>query len=302
MTWNLRHLAYVAEAAKAGSIAAAGERLSVSQAAVSAAINNIEAVFGVMLFQRKPGKGLLLTPTGATLMAQIETLLQNARDLEKSAALLSTRLSGTIRLGCFPTAVPHVVPPIMEALHRKYSAMTIDLHEHTLADLSSRLREGQIDAALTYKLSLDPSLKFEQLFAVNQQVAVAANDELARGDHVSLFDLAKKPMILLDLPVCRERILQSYQDLGLKPRIHFQTASTTVAERLVASGQGYAMFGFRPETPTADNAGPIRYLRVTEDLPQVEFGIATTASRQTSRALGAFIDVVRSTASRWAFS
>ncbi len=113
LRWNLRHLAYVAEAGKLGSIAAAADRLHVSQAAVSGAINNIEEMFGVRVFHRQPGRGLTLTLSGATFMAQVETLLEQAKRLEESALLLSTRLSGTIRLGCFPTAVPHIVPSVM---------------------------------------------------------------------------------------------------------------------------------------------------------------------------------------------
>ncbi|CAH1668798.1 LysR family transcriptional regulator [Chelatococcus asaccharovorans] len=302
LRWNLRHLAYVAEAGKVGSIAAAAERLQVSQAAVSGAINNIEEMFGVRIFHRQPGRGLSLTLAGTTFLVQVETLLQQAKRLEESAALLSTRLSGTIRLGCFPTAVPHIVPSIMEGMKNKYPAISLELYEATIAELVELLKRGTIDVALTYNLSLDDSVTFERLFSVYQHVALSDHDDLAQRDVVSLRDLAQKPMILLDLPVCRERILDAYRNLNLKPKIHFQTASTTVVERLVASGQGYAMLGFRPQPNTYDATGRIKFLRLTEQLPQIDFGLALARNAKLSRALDAFLGLVRSRSPKWSFS
>lgn len=302
LRWNLRHLAYVAEAGKLGSIAAAAERLQVSQAAVSGAINNIEEMFGVRVFHRQPGRGLTLTLSGATFMAQVETLLEHAKRLEESALLLSTRLSGTIRLGCFPTAVPHIVPSVMESMKKKYPAISLNLHENTIGDLVDMLKTGRIDVALTYNLSLDDNIAFERLFSVYQHVALSDQDPLAREDTISLGDLVQKPMILLDLPVCRERILDAYHSLGLKPKIHFQTASTTVVERLVASGQGYAMLGFRPQPNTYESTGRIKFLRLTEQLPQIDFGFALARNAKISRAVEAFMDLARNMAPKWSFS
>lgn len=302
MRWSLRHLAYLVEAGRLGSISAAADRLGVSQAAVSGAINNIEDVFGVRVFQRQPGRGLTLTAAGSTLMAEAEQLLDGARRLEETAALLSTRLSGTIRLGCFPTAVPHIIPSVMEGLRRRYPALTIDLQERTIADLASLLKAGRIDVALTYDTGLDEAILFESLFTVHQHVALSQEDELAAGEAISLHQLVRKPMILLDLPVCRERILDAYINLGLTPKIHFQTGSTAVVERLVASGQGYAMLGFRPEPVRPDSPGPIKFLRVIEQLPGIGFGIARLRDAKPSRAQDAFLDLVRELAPRWTFS
>lgn len=302
LRWNLRHLAYVAEAGKVGSIAAAAERLQVSQAAVSGAINNIEEMFGVRVFHRQPGRGLSLTQAGTSFLVQVESLLQQAKRLEESATLLSTRLSGTIRLGCFPTAVPHIVPSIMGAMKNRYPAISLDLREATIAEFVEMLNRGSIDVALTYDLSLDDSIRFERLFSVYQHVAVSDYDPLARRDVVSLAELAQKPMILLDLPVCRERILDAYRNLGLTPKIHFQTASTTVVERLVASGQGYAMLGFRPQPNTLDATGRIKFLRLSEQLPQIDFGLAIARNARLSRTMEAFLELVRAQSPGWGFS
>lgn len=298
--WSLRHLAFVAEAARTGSITAAAHDLDVSQAALSGAIDNIEETFGVRLFRRQPGRGLTLTPTGQILMAKAERLLAEAAALEATAHQLSSRLSGALRLGCFPTAVPHIVPSLMEGLRRTYPAITIELHEATISELGARLRSHEIDVALSYDLSAEEGVVFERLFSVAQHVATADFDDLAGRDVVSLHDLVHKPMILLDLPVCREHVLEAYRSLGLVPKIHFTTGSTTVMERLVATGQGYAMLGFRPHPDSFGAMGNIRFLRVEETLPAFDFGVGLARNAERSRTLDAFIGLVRDLAPQWA--
>ncbi len=298
--WSLRHLAFAAEAARTGSITAAAQGLNVSQAALSGAIDNIEATFGVRLFRRQPGRGLTLTPTGQILMAKVDRLLAEAADLEATAHQLSSRLSGALRLGCFPTAVPHIVPSLMEGLRRAYPAMTIELHEATISELAARLRSREIDVALTYDLAGEDGVVFERLFSVRQHVAMSDLDDLAGRETASLHDLVHKPMILLDLPVCREHVLDAYHSLGLQPKIHFKTGSTTVMERLVATGQGYALLGFRPHPDNFGAMGNIRFLRVLEPLPKTEFGLGLAKNAERSRALEAFIALVRELAPQWA--
>ena len=299
MRWNIRHVAFIAEAAQQGSIAAAAQALGVSQAAVNAAINNVEDLLRVRIFLRQPGRGLSLTPAGTTLMEEARLLLDQARKFEETAALLSVRLSGTIRVGCFPTAAPHVMPPILQAMKKKYPAISIDLREDTLAGLSNQLKCGSIDVALTYDLMLGKGLTFEKLFEVNQRVAMASSDENQDGDSVSLFDLTRKPLILLDLPECRERIVGSFERYGLRPNVTFQTGSTHIIQNLVASGQGYAILAFSSKLGAPGEKEKIRYLRLKEHVPPIAFGLVLPDRKQSSRLIDVFSALVRETLTDW---
>lgn len=297
--WNIRHVAFIVEAAQQGSIASAAQVLGVSQAAVNAAINNIEDVLRVRIFLRQPGRGLSLTTAGTALMEEARRLLDQARKFEEAAALLSVRLSGSIRVGCFPTAAPHVMPPILQAMKKKYPAISIDLHEDTLAGLSNQLKCGSIDVALTYDLMLGKGLSFEKLFEVNQRVAMASSEENQDGDQVSLFDLTRKPLILLDLPECRERIVGSFERYGLRPNISFQTGSTHIIQNLVASGQGYAILAFSSKLGASAEKEKIRYLRLKEYVPPIAFGLVLPGQKPSSRLIEAFAALVRETLTDW---
>lgn len=298
MRWNIRHVAFIVEAAQRGSIAAAAEAVGVSQAAVNAAINNVEEALRVRIFVRQPGRGLSLTTAGAAIIEEAKLLLDQARKFEETATRLSVRLTGTIRVGCFPTAAPHVMPPLLQAMKKKYPAIAIELHEDTLAGLSNQLKCGSIDVALTYDLMLAKGLHFERLFEVHQRVAVSSDEDIG-GDPVSLFDLTRKPLILLDLPECRERIVGSFERYGLRPNISFQTGSTHIIQNLVASGQGYAILAFGSKLGASGDREKVKYLSLKEYVPPIAFGFALPDQKQSSRLVEAFTAIVREILTDW---
>lgn len=235
------------------------------------------------------------------MMAEITQLIQKAEQLEDLAESISSRIAGTVRMGCFPTAVPHVVPEIMGRLKQRYPAITLEMRENTISVMVEELLRGELDVALTYNVSLDGAIRFETLFPVYQHVAVAENDPIADNQTVSLESLSSKPMILLDIPVCKEYVLEAYRLAGVAPRILFQTGSSSVVENLVATGQGYSMMAFRPPTHSLSAPARLRFLRVSNELPRMDFGIAVARDGKPSRTLEVFLDLLRSLAPGWTF-
>ena len=80
---NLRHLRYIVEAARLGSITQASRLLRVSQPAISAAIRGLEDEFSIRIFVRSPSQGMALTPSGRSFVNRARELLESARDFEQ---------------------------------------------------------------------------------------------------------------------------------------------------------------------------------------------------------------------------
>lgn len=299
--WNVKHLAFAREVADLGSISAAADRFEVSQSTISGALDNVESAFGIRMFRRIPGRGLILTSQGEALMGDIRDLLEKAEKLEDLAESMSNRIAGTIRMGCFPTAVPHVVPEIMGRLRQRYPAISLEMQESTIGEMCEQLSNGDLDVALTYNAGLDASVEFESLFPVYQHVALSSDDPLASENTVSLELLSGKPMILLDIPVCKEYILDAYKEAGLSPKILFKTGSTSVIENLVASGQGYSMLAFRPSSDNLSKFNRLRFIRVSDELPRMDFGLAIARDAKPSKTLKVFVKLIRELAPGWTF-
>ena len=79
---NIVHIKYAVEVAKVGSINKASENLGMAQPNISRAIKDLEADFGITIFDRS-AKGMTLTPEGREFIAQSQKILDQMNELER---------------------------------------------------------------------------------------------------------------------------------------------------------------------------------------------------------------------------
>lgn len=79
---NVLHMKYAVEIANTGSINKAAEKLMVAQPNLSRSIKELEADFGVSIFDRSV-KGMVLTPEGEEFIGYAKKILSQIDDLEK---------------------------------------------------------------------------------------------------------------------------------------------------------------------------------------------------------------------------
>jgi DNA-binding transcriptional LysR family regulator len=131
----------------AGSYEAAARALPKSQSALSYAIQRIEHLLGVQVFERQ-GRRAVLTPTGQLLQQRARLLLEEAGGVERSAASLSAGWEAEIRIACeivFPSVL------LLESLDRfgRESPHTrIEVVESVLAGTAEALTTRSADLAI----------------------------------------------------------------------------------------------------------------------------------------------------------
>ena len=79
MAYTLRQLTYAVAVADSGSITEASARLGISQPAISAALKELEAEFGISIFLRQPAHRIALSPAGQRFINRARRLLRRAR-------------------------------------------------------------------------------------------------------------------------------------------------------------------------------------------------------------------------------
>jgi len=111
-----RHLIYTLAVAEHGSVQAASDHISISQPALSAAIQKVEQNYGLKIFLRDRPNKLILTPDGKRFIARAKVLMEGAEEFEDNIRNLSNTLNGTIQLGCFTPTAAFIIPLILSAL------------------------------------------------------------------------------------------------------------------------------------------------------------------------------------------
>jgi DNA-binding transcriptional LysR family regulator len=120
----------------------------VSQPSLSSAIRALEDQLGVQLVVRG-SRFRGLTPEGERALVWARRMLADARAMKDEARAARSGLSGVLRIGVIPTALPMVTRLTLPFAER-HPQVRLRILSRTSAEILSDLAEGAVDAGLTY--------------------------------------------------------------------------------------------------------------------------------------------------------
>ena len=300
MNITLKQMRYFLAVLRKGSIAQAAKEANISQSSIVAAVDQFEAVLGQQLFRRIPAKGLEATELGLAVGARVEAFLDEARVLESDLLSMTGNPAGTLRMGCYAPTAPYILPPILSVIRETYPSIRIELKEGDMHSINGMLAQGAVDIALSYKRETSDRAPFESLFRARPWALVPMKSELARQEIVDLEDLAKMPMILLDLPGTHRYFRGVFEAHGLGIDIAHTTKSSLVLRGLVGAGYGFSLLNICGPTDR-DGSGGYVAKPIRGDLDSPRFGVAYTAASARSSLVQSVLETARSVAKAGAF-
>ena len=167
--------------AETGSFSAAARRLGRVQSAVSQAVNTLEHILGVPLFDRA-GKTPSLTSAGAVLLKDARRLIDGARALKSRAASILTDVEPELTLAIDATFPNHLLMASLNALRVEFPLLPVSVFTEGLGGAEQRLRDGLV------RLAIYP-------------IAVTGARDLAAN---FLTEIETIPVVAVDHPLARE--------------------------------------------------------------------------------------------------
>lgn len=291
---NLRHLKYIVEAARLGSITEASRQLRVSQPAISAAIRGFEEEFRIRLFVRNPSQGLGLTPSGRHFVTRARELLGNANDFENLfSESEDVHLAGRLELACYAAPAPLLVPNLIQYFAKDYQDIKIGLHEGNMEQVATWLKDGTADLGLTYDIYPDSDIDHELITQLAPFVMMSAKNPLAQKKVISLKDLEEEPLIFMDSPGFREYFLYYFGMYGLKPSVLHRPTTNEMVRGMLAAGDGYSIGLVKIKNSHSYDGGALVNVELKEAPPQVNLVVATLKGFRRSRIAEAFVDICK---------
>lgn len=150
MHLTLRQWQVFVSIADAGTTAAAGAQLALSQSATSAALNELESHLASPLFDRI-GRRLVLNPQGRALLDPARALLVAAADLERLAGAGQSSagvLPLLLRVGASTTIGNYLLPSCVAALLADNPQAQVDLRIGNSADVVAAVQRLEVDLGL----------------------------------------------------------------------------------------------------------------------------------------------------------
>ncbi len=242
--YRLDWLASFVAVAKHGGFSAAGKHLYRSQSRVSTHVAELEHAIGAQLFDRS-AQPPRLSPEGRALLPHAEAILSRLDALAEAASGADGPVRGVVRLGVYPSVAAYLYPLAVLRLRRAHPAVELVLCEGGTIALGDTLLAGEIDLAVRPSLPPinDPGLCSVELWR-EPLVAVLnrAHPLATRQETVRIKQLIDQPLVTIGestQPHSQQfETNLAFANVGLRPRIAFQTNQPQTLVSLVRHGLG----------------------------------------------------------------
>ena len=144
---DLRQLEIIRAIAETGSFTAAGQKLHVSQSAISRQILLLEDELKEPVFLRV-GRRIRITPAGEALLQLSHRVFQDLKDTIAGITDSQESLRGTVKLLGGMTVCLYVFPPLLQELKRQHPEIDLKLMAGSSERCLQQLRSGAGDLAL----------------------------------------------------------------------------------------------------------------------------------------------------------
>lgn len=181
---TLRQLQIFVAVARSGSTAAASAEISLSQSATSAAVNELERLLSLQLFDRA-GRRLVLNDSGRALLPRALALLEGAADIERMARddqaqahCLRIGASTTIGNYVLPALLTGCLPPRQQAPGVQWqSRITIG----NTAEICAAVAAFELDVGLVEGPCYEPALDVMPWLSDAMVIVASPHSSLASG-------------------------------------------------------------------------------------------------------------------------
>jgi DNA-binding transcriptional LysR family regulator len=284
-----RQLEYFVAVARERHFARAADACYVSQPALSASIAKLERELNVTLINRGHNyEGL--TPEGERLVVWAKRILAEQQAFKAEVAAVQSGITGTLRLGTEPTAsTTQALPVAAFCAAHPLAKVQIDSRLSTM-DLSRRLREYELDAAIAHFSAEDQAgLQVVPLYEERFIVLASADQLPLQGHTMTWADAAQLPLALLtpDMRI-RQVIDKAFAESGavVTPQVESDSVASLYAQVGIGAWASIVPHTWLRAMPVV---GKARAVRLVEPDTRAQVSVATHAATPGSVVARAFV-------------
>ena len=258
------------------SLTAAGDRLGLTQPAVSHALRRLRTLFDDPLFVRTP-TGMAPTDAAAHLyppLAQAFGIINVAvQQLTKFDPATAERV---FRVSMSDMSEFYFLPPILAMLEDTARGIRIEVTNFPVESVTAAMRSGKVDLALGYVPGLDPGCVSKTLF-VDEHVCVVRAGHPLQTPAPTKEDLAGLRYVYASTNATGHRMVEQWlEDLNLKRDVVLRLPHFVVAPEIVRHTDLAVIFP-RSIAQRFNQNGAFRILPLPFALPPIEIQVHSPA-------------------------
>src|SRR5258708_19108730 len=179
-------LRYFLEVVRCGSISEASTRLNVAGSAISRQIENLDQALGTPLFERR-ARGMIASAAGEMLAAYAFRMALEADRLVQDVDALQGLRRGQVRVATSEGFAIEFLPQAIADFREKYPGIVFQLSVNAPAEVTRRVREGDVDIGVTFSRTPHSEIKVEHRQPAPVMAAKRRDQPHSRFEHLSPF-------------------------------------------------------------------------------------------------------------------
>ncbi len=242
---DLRQLEVIRAIAETGSFTAAGEKLHVSQSAISRQVLLLEEELGEPVFHRV-GRRVRITPAGDSLLQLSHRVFQDLQDTIAGISDRQESLKGTLRMVGGMTVCLYVFPTLLTEIRRVHPQLDLKISAGSTDRCIAQLRAGTAELGML-TLPIDvPDLVSVPVLQEELLLVGDAKHALARKRKIAPSDLAHQPFVLFESGSNTRRVVDEFfVKEHIEPRIVMETENVEILKAMVRTGLGITIIPYQ---------------------------------------------------------
>lgn len=265
---NVRQIEAFRAVMTTGSVTRAGERLSISQPAVSQLIAQFERHCGFRLFERQ-GSKLAPTREAQALFSEVERMFVGVGQIARVATALRDQTWGALSIAAFPAIARRVLPEIIWSFCEGRPDTRFRFESMRSRSLIDAVATQHVDIGFSILPGDRPEVESTHLHRLRGFCIMPAEHRLAAAACIRAEDLAGEDFISLG-PQDHSRFMidRIFDERKIPRRLRLEVGQSETAFSFVAAGAGIAVVD---PISAYNNTDPRITIRPFE--PAVEFDI-----------------------------
>jgi DNA-binding transcriptional LysR family regulator len=182
-----------------------------------------------------------------------------------------------------------VLPEVLSAFKQAYPQIQVEIHRAITRQITERVIEGALDFGIVTLPIRNPRLEVITIHRDELALIVGPTHELASRRSVKIKELENEPFILHRVgTTTRERLVNHFDDGGVKMKVTMELASIETIKRFVSIGMGISIV---PRLCIARELedGSLHSLAIRNTRFKRQLGLIYNKARNQSQAARAFL-------------
>ncbi|PTU72689.1 LysR family transcriptional regulator [Pseudomonas mangrovi] len=277
--------------AECGSFSEAGERLHLTQPAISKRIAGLEQQLGIRLFDRL-GREVSLTEAGRALLPRAYQILNVLDDTRRALSNLSGEISGRLTLATSHHIGLHRLPPLLREFTRAHPQVSLDIHFLDSEVAYEEVLHGRAElAVITLAPQTRAPVRATAIWNDPLDFVAAPEHPLAQLQRARLEDVAGQPAVFPGENTFTHHIVKDlFEARRLTPNISMSTNYLETIKMMVSIGLAWSVL------PRTMLDGQVAALKLPGIQLTRQLGYIVHTERTLSNATRAFMALLEANA------